>query len=58
MVIVECIHKDNCERLKGSSKSKMCSINCPDYELRKCDRFSTKTLNLYVTVVQTMLNVN
>ena len=42
MVIVECIHKDNCERLKGSSKSKMCSINCPDYELRKCDRFSTK----------------
>ena len=42
MVVVECIHKDNCERLKGSSKSKMCSINCPDYELRKCDRFSTK----------------
>lgn len=42
MVIVECIHKDNCERLKGSSKSKMCSINCPNYELRKCDRFSTK----------------
>ena len=42
MVIVECIHKDNCERLKGSSKSKMCSSNCPDYELRKCDRFSTK----------------
>ena len=42
MVIVECIHKDNCERLKRSSKSKMCSINCPDYELRKCDRFSTK----------------
>lgn len=42
MIIVECIHKDNCERLKGSSKSKMCSINCPDYELRKCDRFSTK----------------
>lgn len=42
MVIVECIHKDNCERLKGSSKSKMCSINCPDYELRRCDRFSTK----------------
>lgn len=42
MVIVECIHKDNCERLKGSSKSKMCSINCLDYELRKCDRFSTK----------------
>lgn len=42
MVIVECIHKDNCERLKGSSKSKMCSINCTDYELRKCDRFSTK----------------
>ena len=42
MVTVECIHKDNCERLKGSSKSKMCSINCPDYELRKCDRFSTK----------------
>lgn len=42
MVIVECIHKDNCERLKGSSKSKMCSINCQDYELRKCDRFSTK----------------
>lgn len=41
-VVVECIHKDNCERLKGSSKSKMCSINCPDYELRKCDRFSTK----------------
>lgn len=42
MVVVECIHKDNCERLKRSSKSKMCSINCPDYELRKCDRFSTK----------------
>lgn len=42
MVVVECIHKDNCERLKGSSKSKMCSINCLDYELRKCDRFSTK----------------
>lgn len=42
MVLVECIHKDNCERLKGSSKSKMCSINCPNYELRKCDRFSTK----------------
>lgn len=42
MVVVECIHKGNCERLKGSSKSKMCSINCPDYELRKCDRFSTK----------------
>lgn len=42
MVVVECIHKDNCERLKGSSKSKMCSINCPDYELRKCNRFSTK----------------
>ena len=42
MVVVECIHKDNCERLKGSSKSKMCSINCPNYELRKCDRFSTK----------------
>ena len=42
MVIVECIHKDNCERLKRLSKSKMCSINCPDYELRKCDRFSTK----------------
>ncbi|MEI3535864.1 MAG: IS30 family transposase [Bacilli bacterium] len=42
MVVVECIHKDNCERLKGTSKSKMCSINCPDYELRKCDRFSTK----------------
>lgn len=42
MVVVECIHKDNCERLKGSSKYKMCSINCPDYELRKCDRFSTK----------------
>lgn len=42
MVVVECIHKDNCERLKRSSKSKMWSINCPDYELRKCDRFSTK----------------
>lgn len=42
MVVVECIHKNNCERLKRSSKSKMCSINCPDYELRKCDRFSTK----------------
>ena len=42
MVIVECIHKDTCERLKRSSKSKMCSINCLDYELRKCDRFSTK----------------
>ena len=42
MVVVECTHKDNCERLKRSSKSKMCSINCPDYELRKCDRFSTK----------------
>ena len=42
MVVVECIHKDNCERLKGLSKAKMCSINCPDYELRKCDRFSTK----------------
>ncbi len=42
MVVVECINKDNCERLKRSSKSKMCSINCPDYELRKCDRFSTK----------------
>ena len=42
MVVVECIHKDNCERLKRSSNSKMCSINCPDYELRKCDRFSTK----------------
>lgn len=42
MVVVECIHNDNCERLKRSSKSKMCSINCPDYELRKCDRFSTK----------------
>lgn len=42
MVVVECIHKDNCERLKGSSKSKMCSIYCPNYEIRKCKKFNTK----------------
>lgn len=41
-IIVECIHKDNCKRLIGSSKGKMCSIYCPDYELRKCSRFKRK----------------
>ena len=45
-IVVECIYKDNCERLRGSSRAKMCSIYCPNYEIRKCDRFSTKNTKL------------
>lgn len=41
-IIVECIHKDNCKRLIGSSRGKMCSIYCPDYQLRICNHFKTK----------------
>lgn len=41
-IVVECIHKDNCKRLIGSSKGKKCSKYCPDYQLRICDHFKTK----------------
>lgn len=41
-IIVECIHKDNCKRLIGSTKARQCSSYCPDYQLRKCNHFMTK----------------
>lgn len=41
-IIIECIHKDNCKRMIGSSKGKTCSIYCPDYKLRTCKHFQIK----------------
>lgn len=41
-IATECIHQNNCKRLKGASIAKMCSIYCPDYQLKICNHFLSK----------------
>ena len=41
-IIIECIHKDDCKRLIGSTKARQCSVYCPDYKIRKCNHFKIK----------------